>query len=146
MGNGCEQTFFQGRYTNGQKVHVKMISIISYQGKANQSHDEILLHLRQEGSTGGWQRCGDFPGGSNSKASAYNVGDPGSVPGLGRFPGGGIGTPLQYSCLENPMDRGTWQTTVYGVAKSRTRLSNFTFTFKGVEKLEYSYIADGNIN
>ena len=48
----------------------------------------------------------DFPGGSDDKASAYNVGDPGSVPGSGRSPGEGYGTPLQHSCLENPMDRG----------------------------------------
>ena len=54
------------------------------------------------------------------KASAYNVGDPGSIPGLGRSPGEGNGNPLQYSCLENPMDRGAWWATVHGVAKSQT--------------------------
>ena len=48
----------------------------------------------------------DFPGGSDGKASVYNAGDPGSVPGLGRSPGEGNGNPLQYYCLENPMDRG----------------------------------------
>ena len=47
-----------------------------------------------------------FPGGSDGKASAYNAGDPGSIPGLGRSPGEGNGNPLQYSCLENPMDGG----------------------------------------
>ena len=51
---------------------------------------------------------GDFPGGSDGKASVYNVGDPGSIPGLGRSPGEGNGNPLQYYCLENPMDRGPW--------------------------------------
>ena len=50
----------------------------------------------------------DFPGGSDSKASVYNVRDLGSIPGLGRFPGEGNGNPLQYSCLENPMDGGAW--------------------------------------
>ena len=50
----------------------------------------------------------DFPGGSDSKASAYNVGDPASIPGLGRSSGEGNGNPLQYSCLENPMDGGAW--------------------------------------
>ena len=50
----------------------------------------------------------DFPGGSEGKVSAYNAGDPGSIPGSGRSPGEGIGNPLQYSCLENPMDRGAW--------------------------------------
>ena len=73
--------------------------------------------------TSGW----GFPGGSEVKASAYNAGDPYSIPGLGRSPGEGNGNPLQYSCRENPMDRGAWQATVHGVAKSRTWLSNFTF-------------------
>ena len=50
----------------------------------------------------------DFPGSSDSKVSAYNVGDLVSIPGSGRFPGEGKGNPLQYSCLENPMDRGAW--------------------------------------
>ena len=50
----------------------------------------------------------DFPGGSDSKESAYNAGDPGSIPGSGRSSGEGNGNPLQYSCLENPMDRGAW--------------------------------------
>ena len=68
-------------------------------------------------------------GGSEVKASACNVGDLGSVPGLGRSPGEGNGNPLQYSCLENPMDRGTWQAPVHRVAKSQTQLSNFIFTF-----------------
>ena len=71
----------------------------------------------------------DFPGGSDGKASVYNVRDVGSIPGLGRFPGEGNGNPLQYSCLENPMDGGAWWATVHGVAKSSTRLNNFTFTF-----------------
>ena len=50
----------------------------------------------------------DIPGGSDGKASAYNVGDLGSIPGLGRSLGEGNGNPLQYSCLENPMDGGAW--------------------------------------
>ena len=49
-----------------------------------------------------------FPGGSEVKASAWNAGDPGSIPGLGRSPGEGNGNPLQYSCLENPMKGGAW--------------------------------------
>ena len=61
-----------------------------------------------------------FPGGSEDKASAYNAGDPGLIPGLGRSPGEGNGNPLQYSCLENPMDREAWWA---------GGLSNFTFTF-----------------
>ena len=68
----------------------------------------------------------DFPGGSDSKMSAYNAGDLGSIPGSGRSPGEGNGNPLQYSSLENPMDGGAWRATVHGVAKSRTQLSDFT--------------------
>jgi len=60
----------------------------------------------------------DFTGGSESKESAYNVGDLGSIPGLGRSPADGNGSPLQYSCLENFMDRGAWQATTHGVKKS----------------------------
>ena len=65
-----------------------------------------------------------FPGGSDSKASVYNAGHPGSIPGWGRFPGEGNGNPLQYSCLENPMDRGAWWATVHGVTNSQTRLTS----------------------
>ena len=70
----------------------------------------------------------DHSSGSDDKASVCNAEDPGSIPGLGRSPGEGNGSPLQYSCLENPMDLGAWWATVHGVAKSQTRLSNFTFT------------------
>ena len=65
-----------------------------------------------------------FLGGSESKESTCNAGDLGSIPGLGRSPGVGHGNPLQYSCLENHMDRGAWQATVHGVTKSQTRLSD----------------------
>ena len=61
-----------------------------------------------------------FPGGSDGKTSACNAGDLSSIPGLGRFPGGGKGNPLQHSCLENSMDKGAWQATVHGVAYSLT--------------------------
>ena len=61
-----------------------------------------------------------FPGGPDGKESACNAGDPGLIPRLGRSPGGGSGNPLQYSCLEKSMDRGAWQATVHGVAKSQT--------------------------
>ena len=54
------------------------------------------------------QQQQDLPGGSDGKASVYNAGDPGSIPGSGRSPGEGKGNPLQYHCLENPMDRGAW--------------------------------------
>ena len=65
-----------------------------------------------------------LPGGSDGKESACNEGDPGWMPGSGRPPGEGHGYPLQCSRLENPTDRGTWQATVHGAAKSRTRLGD----------------------
>ena len=64
--------------------------------------------------------CVGIPGGSDGKESACNAGDLGLIPGLGRSPGGRHGNLLQYSCLENPMDRGAWWAIVRGVAKSRT--------------------------
>ena len=122
-----------------------------------------------------YMRIWSFPAGSDGKASVCNVGDPSSIPGSGRSPGGwngtplqysflpgeshgqrslvgyslwgckesdtteqlylltytreGIGTPLQHSCLGNPRDGGAWWATVHGVAKSQTRLSDFTFIF-----------------
>ena len=65
-----------------------------------------------------------FPGGSGGKESTCNAEDLGSIPGSGRSPGEGNDNPLQYSCLENPMDREAWQATVYGAAKSPTQLSD----------------------
>ena len=64
------------------------------------------------------------PGGSDSKKSACSVGDLGLTPGLGRSPGGGYDNPLQYSYLENPMDRGAWWATVHEVTNRQTELSN----------------------
>ena len=67
-----------------------------------------------------------FPGGSvvkNLPANAGDAADAGLIPVLGRSPGGGNGNPLWHLCLENPMDRGAWQATVHGVAKSQTRLN-----------------------
>ena len=65
-----------------------------------------------------------FPGGSDGKASACNAGDSGLIPGSEKSPGEGNGNPLQFPCLENPMDRGAWQAPVHGVPKSQTQLSN----------------------
>ena len=69
---------------------------------------DLLFHVQVVG----------FPGGSDSKESTYSSRDLGSIPGSGRSPGGGHGNLLQYSCLENPMDRGTWWAIVQGGAES----------------------------
>ena len=66
------------------------------------------------------------PFSSDGTESACNAGDLGSIPGSGRSPGEGNDNPLQYSCLENPMDRGAWGATVHRVSTSQTRLSDFT--------------------
>ena len=61
---------------------------------------------------------------TNLPANARDIRDAGLIPGLGRSPGEGNGNPLQYSCLENPMDRGPWRATVHWIAKSQIRLSD----------------------
>ena len=66
----------------------------------------------------------DLPCGSDTKESACNAGDPGSIPGLGRSSGEGNGNPLQYCCVENPTDRGAWWATVRGVTQTPTQLSD----------------------
>ena len=71
-------------------------------------HFQSILRIRKQG----------FPGGSEGKASACNVGGLGSIPGSGRSPGEGNGNPLHYSCLESPMDGVAWQATAHGVAES----------------------------
>ena len=82
-----------------------------------------------------------FPGGTVVKNPPTNAGharDSSSIPGLGRSAGAGNGNPLPCSCLENQVDRGAWWATVHGVAKSRTRLSDFTFTFKLFNSSQFS--------
>ena len=88
-----------------------------------------MSHFRVVGLRGGVQTLPippgrGFPGDSVIKNLPVSVGNAGSIPGLGRLSREGNGNPLQYSCLENPMDRGAWQATVHGVAKSRTQLSD----------------------
>ena len=86
-------------------------------------HPSVAWHFTDSSLVA--QKVG-FPGGSHGKASARNAGDLGSIPGSGRSPGAGNGNPLQYSCLGNPTDGGTWLATVHEATKSRTRLSDFT--------------------
>ena len=78
-----------------------------------------------------------FAGGSDGKESACNVGDLGSIPGLGRHLGEGNGNPFQFSCLENPVDRGSWRAAVYGVTKSRTQLSEFRVYIYGCKHRQW---------
>ena len=95
--------------------------IEALQQSAGSRNNKRLLLIKKDGYL---KLRTDFPGGSDSQESACNVGDLGLIPGLRRSPGEGNGYPLQYSCLENPMDRGTWKATVHGVAKSQTWLSD----------------------
>ena len=89
-------------------------------------HETVFPHSSYESS------YEDFPHSSVGKESACNAGDLGWIPGSGRSPGEGNGNPLQYSCLENPMDRGAWWATAHGVARSWTRLNDFhTQSFLG---------------
>ena len=86
-----------------------------------------------------------FPDGSDGKESTYNAnaGGLGWIPGLGRSPGGGNGNPLKYSCLKNSMDRGTWQATVHGAAKSLTPLNMIHFLNKGsYHKMTYNILCN----
>ena len=86
-------------------------------------------HAKTRGKPGPALLMRGFPGGLDSKESACNAGDPGSVPGLGVCPGEGKGHPLQCSYLETPRDRGARRAIVHGIAKSRTWLSNYHFRF-----------------
>ena len=85
----------------------------------------------------------DFPGGSGQE-STCEAGDSGSIPGSGRSPGGGHGTPLQYPCLENSMDIGAWRAVVDGVTKSRTQLNNGAHTWLAIYLLSVSPHCNGS--
>ena len=103
------------RKTDSQAERTKLRLLGGRMGRWDeQVHTAVFKMDNQQGPTMG------FPGGSEDKASACNAGDPGSIPGSGRSPEGGNDKPLQYSCLENPMDRGAWWATVHRVARSWT--------------------------
>ena len=82
-------------------------TLYSY-NKVSQRKENIIKIIRKRKYIYTTYTCIYFPGGSDGKASAYNAGDLDSNPGMGRSPGEGNGNPLQYSCLENPMDGGAW--------------------------------------
>ena len=88
--------------------HQQVDKTIQKNGSVNWGTVLVFTGIEQEEKSEKWGQLRDFPGSSDSKASAYNAGDLGSIPGSGRSPGEGNSNPLQYSCLENPMDGGTW--------------------------------------
>ena len=94
MGKRSEQTSHQRRYTDGMDAQYRMS--FSSVGNCKLKQQVTTTYILEQA----------FPGGSDGKESACNAGDPGLIPGLGRCPGEGNGNPLQYSYLENPMDRG----------------------------------------
>ena len=89
-----------------------MTKVLSAGTKPSYPPKQHIFHLKAPGC-----RERSFPGGASGKETAGDVRDGCSIPGSGRSPGRGHGNPLQYSCLENPMDRGAWWATVYGVSK-----------------------------
>ena len=101
----------------------------SKQGKSLSFSQFVFSHIIK-GKSLSKLRLG-FPCGSDSKESACNMEDPGSIAELGRAPGNGNGNPPQYSCLEISTARGAWRATVYGVAENRKQLSDYTFFLLG---------------
>ena len=99
---------------------VKMIQNIEIKMESQINSLETRIKKMQERFNKDLEEIEGFPGGSEVKASASNTGDLGSIRGSGRSPGEGNGTPLQDSCLENPVDGGAWWATVHRVTKSRT--------------------------
>ena len=115
-------TLSRGKKTGGQID-------LGKDNKLSVGCDEVKESLEQPGDTQeaiGHQSSSSmgFPGGPDGQESACSVGDPGSIPGLGTSSAEGNGNQLQYSCLENSMDREAWRATAYGVTKNQTRLSN----------------------
>ena len=121
MSQCCETTRRWGRPRLSGRFHLRKGGLVAVQVKPSWN-----LHVSKSLFCICLNRCWGFLGSSVVKESACSTGDEGhadSIPGPGRSPGEGNGNPLQYSCLENPMDRGTWWATVHGVAKNWTWLS-----------------------
>ena len=100
------------KHKMGKSVSLNVISRSTFSSSSHLFVGSLLMPI--------FDSVQSFPGDSDGKQSACNAGDPGSIPGLGRSPAEGNDNPLQYSCLENPMDRGAWWATVHRVAKSQT--------------------------
>ena len=134
----CTHTHTQGKLTEGKHKEVA------------RNKNEIMIQSYYLSSME-WME--GFPGGSVGKELACNAGDAGdlgSILGSGRSPGGGHSNPLQDSCLENPMDRGAWWTTVHRVAKSQTRLKRLSthtqnFPFCITPYILYMGFPDGSV-
>ena len=114
--------------SQSEKAKYCVISTIWHSGKGKTVETKRISgcqRLRVEEVMNRWniKDSWGFPGGSVVKSPPANAGDARSIPGSGRCPEGGNGNPLQYSCLENPMDRETWWAIVHGVTKSRIQLS-----------------------
>ena len=120
---------------------------IHWEQRIDQLPDKLTQEC--EFSSDFWTRIEDsgyFPGSSDSKESTCNAGDLGFIPGSKKkTPGEGNGNPLQYSCMENPLDRGAWQATVYSIAKNWTWLSNWT-TSTVKEMLDSEYFLFATLN
>ena len=114
------KTFLEKRYSEDLELEDAIHTVIltlkeSFEGQMTEDNIEVGIC-----NEAGFRRLTPIEVKDYLEASACNAGDPGSNPGLGRSPGEGSGNPLQYSCLENPMDRGAWWAAVHGVAKSQT--------------------------
>ena len=115
------------KIVNQSPIYLKSppVVFLNYLTPYLSSSEMVLLKITVSFISPSWKHLmWGFPGSSAGKEFACNAGDLGSIPGLGRSLGGGHGTPLQYSCLENSMDTGAWRTTVHEVSKSQTGVSN----------------------
>ena len=129
--------FWKGKQSYDRSIRIESKLAVSFDSTRYKFCDlgEITKHLWLTKSKGFlWKKCKavySFPGSSvvkNPSATAGDTGDMGSIPGWGRYPRGGNGNPLQYSCLENSMDRGTWWATAHGVSKSQIQLRSWAST------------------
>ena len=117
-------------HTHTQEYYsaIKKNKILPFATMLMEFQDIMLSEISQRKTNIVWAHLYmSFPGGSDDKESFWNVGDLGLIPGLARSPGERNGYSLQYSGLENSMDRGAWRATVYGIAKNQTQLGNFHF-------------------
>ena len=114
------------RLTTALDIHNTYLPVVyvndsEHEPSPNLNQNDWSQRLKEYNAT---REIKGFPCGSGGKESAWKAGDSGSIPGLGRSPREGNGSPLQYSFLGNPMDRGAWQAQSMGVTKSRTQLSD----------------------